>query len=107
MSSFAEYEKVALAVPVALRNNRDRLEIPVTGLQQETGRLGATLAAAFESGEFKLTPPQSEHIKDSWSDMLWYLTRLGHETGCPLEDLAAHSLAQLQLRLKEWDADQR
>jgi len=50
--TFQEYRNVAANVPIALRNDRDRIDLPVTGLQQEAGKLRKMLAAAFASGKF-------------------------------------------------------
>jgi len=47
MDSFQEYQWIAAEVPVALRNNRDRIELPVLGLQERSGKVGAVLKVAF------------------------------------------------------------
>jgi len=39
MNAFEEYQRAAAKVPVSLRNNRDRVELPVLGLQEEAGKL--------------------------------------------------------------------
>jgi hypothetical protein len=41
------------------------------------------------------------------ADILWYVARLCDETGISMESVAGHSLAQFQLRMKEFDPDQR
>lgn len=107
MKTFAEFQIAANRVPVALRNNRDRLQLPALGLQEEAGKVGALLAAASVSGEFRLTLPQRAELKDSLSDILWYAALLGSECGMTLEELAAHGIAQLQARSRGFDPDQR
>jgi hypothetical protein len=39
--------------------------------------------------------------------MLWYVALLCGETGIAMQDVAAHSVAQLQARTKTLDPDQR
>ena len=107
MNTFAEYQSIAAKIPVSLRNSRDRIDFPVMGLQQDAGRLGSMLAKAFESGKFELSPEQSEEFKDRIADILWYVARLCDETGISMEGVAAHSIAQLQSRMKEFDPDKR
>ena len=107
MKTFAEYQAIAAKIPVSLRNSRDRVDFPVMGLQQDAGKLGLLLAAAFESGKFKLTAEQSEEFKDRMADILWYVARLCDETGISLESVAMHSLAQFKSRMKDFDPDQR
>ena len=46
MKTFTEYQELATKVPVSLRNNRERIELPVLGLQQAAGQIGALLATA-------------------------------------------------------------
>ena len=41
------------------------------------------------------------------ADILWYVARLCDETGISMESVAGHGLAQFQLRMKEFDPDQR
>ena len=107
MNTFGEFQGIAAKIPVSLRNSRDRIDFPVTGLQQDTGRLGSLLTAAFASGKFRLTPEQSEEVKDRMADILWYVARLCDETGISMESVAKHSIAQSQSRMKEFDPDKR
>jgi hypothetical protein len=107
VNAFAEYQNAAAKIPVSIRNNRDRIDFPVAGLLQDAGKLGSLLATAFESGAFRLTPEQSAEVKDRMADILWYVARLCDETGISMESVAGHSLAQFQLRMKEFDPDQR
>ena len=107
MNSFQECQRIAAEVPVALRNNRDRIELPVLGLQEGAGKVGSVLKVAFESGRFRLTPEQSSEVKDRLADILWCVARLCDETGISMENVAAHSIAQLQARTKDLDPDQR
>ena len=98
MMTFAEYQGIAAKVPIALRNDRDRIELPVLGLQEAAGKLGKLLAAAFASGKFHLTPAQSGEVKDQMADALWCVARLCGETGISMENAATHSIEQLQTR---------
>jgi hypothetical protein len=103
MDTFGDYQVIAAKVPVALKNNRDRIDLPVVGLQQEAGRLGSLLSAAFASGKFHLTVEQSNDAKDRMADILWCIARLCEETGIPMQDVAAHSANQLKNRAGESD----
>lgn len=107
MKTFAEYQALAAQLPVSLRNHRDRINLPVLGLQEEAGKIGALLASASASGKFTLTPQQSSEVQDRLADALWYLALLCSETGITLPDVAAHSIAQLQTRAEEVDPDRR
>ena len=100
MNTFEEYQALATQVPVSLRNNRDRLELPVLGLQEEAGKIGSLLTTASASGKFDLTQEQSTELKDRLSDILWYVALLSGEAGIPMQDVAAHSIAQLHERTK-------
>ena len=96
MKTFEEFQSFATKVPLALRNNRDRIDLPVTGLQQEAGKVGALLAKASASGQFKITPEQRGELKER--DILWYTAVVCHETEIPMQEVAAHGIAQLQDR---------
>jgi len=107
MTTFGEYQKAAAAVPVSLRNDRDRIDFPVQGLQAEAGNIGSLLAKAFASGKFHLKEAQSKEIKDRLADVLWYVARLCTETGIGMQELAAHSITQLDVRARGLNPDQR
>ena len=107
MKTFEEYQALANTVPVSLRNDRDRVDLPVLGLQDEAGKLGSLLSKAFASGTFTLTEDQSEEVRDRLGDVLWYLALLCRETGINLQALAAHSATQLTERSKGFDTDRR
>ena len=67
MDTFAQYQAIATTVPLSLRNNRDRLELPITGLQEEAGRIGRLLATASASGRLDLTAPNSAaNFRTDW-----------------------------------------
>lgn len=100
MNTFEEYQNVATKVPIALRNNRDRIELPVLGLQEEAGKIGSVLTVAFASGRFRLTPDQSKEVKDRLADILWCVARLCGETGIAMQELATRSTTQLQARAR-------
>lgn len=107
MTTFEEYQALATQVSLSLRNNRDRIDFPVMGLQGDAGRIGSLLAAASASGAFVLTEEQKRELQDRLADMLWYIALLCRETGTSMQAVAEHSTAQLQARLKELDPDQR
>lgn len=107
MNTFEEYQALAVRVPLALRNNRDRIELPISLLQSEAGKVGSLLAGASASGKLSLTTEQRRELQDRLADILWSLALLGKEAGLALHDVAAHSIVQLQARTKELDPDQR
>jgi hypothetical protein len=105
--TFEEYQAVAAGVSLSLRNNRDRIDLPVRGLQQEAGKIGVLLTTAFASGKLVLTPQQSQELKARLSDMLWCVARLCGETGIAMNDVAEHSITQLHARAQGLDPKQR
>ena len=107
MKAFHEFQAAATKVSLSLRNNRDRINLPVTGLQQEAGRIGALLAAASATGRFARTPEQRGELHDRLADILWYVALLCGEAAIPMEEVAAQAIAQLQERIKQIDSDQR
>jgi hypothetical protein len=107
MKTFEEYQTVATKTPLSLRNNRDRINLPVLGLQEEAGKVGSLLASAFGSGKLALTQAQACELQGRLSEILWYVALLCGETGIPLQDVAEHSRAQLHARAKALDPDQR
>jgi phosphoribosyl-ATP pyrophosphohydrolase len=107
MRTFEEYQSAATTTPLSLRNNRDRVNLPVLGLQEEAGKVGSLLASAFASGKLALTQEQTTELKDRLSDTLWYVALLYGETGVPMQDVAEHSLARLLSRTRALDPDQR
>ena len=107
MNTFDEYQVLATKVPLSLRNNRERIELPVLGLQQEAGKVGALLTAASASGTFSLTPEQRCEVQDRLADLLWYAALLCRESGIAMQDVADYSVAQLQKRSQELDPDRR
>jgi hypothetical protein len=107
MMTFEEYQSTAATTPLSLRNDRDRINLPVLGLQTDAGKVGFLLASAFGSGKLRLTPDQTGELRDRLSDMLWYIALICGETGMALQDVAVHSLARLQARAKTLDPDQR
>lgn len=107
MKSFAEYQALASKVPISLRNDRDRINLPVSGMQEATGKIGSLLEQAFASGKFNLTAGQRLEFQDRLSDLLWCAALLCNETGVSLQDVAAHSVAQLRAKAKDIDPDQR
>jgi hypothetical protein len=107
MTTFEEFQQIAAKVPISLRNDRDRIELPILGLQEEAGKLGKLLSVAFASGKFHLSAAQSREVKDRLADILWCVARLCDETGTSMEQAARHSIAQIQARARELDPNQR
>lgn len=107
MKTFEEFQALANKVPLSLRNNLDRINLPVIGLQEEAGRIGALLARVSTSGRLELTPEQRNKLHDSLSDLLWHMALLCSETGITMQDIACHCIKQLQERAEQLDPDQR
>lgn len=107
MTTFTEYQTLATRVPVALRNNRERIELPVRGLQQEAGKIGSLVTAAAASGIFVLSPEQRQEIQERLADVLWFVAVLCKESGITMQDVANHSITQLQERSTGLDPDRR
>ena len=107
MKTFEEFQALASRVPPALRNNRDRIQLPALGLQEEAGKIGSLLTKAFASGKFILTQEQTGEVNDRLADVLWYVALLCGETGIAMQDLAAHSVTQLQAKAEKLERDQR
>lgn len=107
MKTFEEYQALATKVPASLRNDRDRLNLPVQGLQEEAARIGSLLGTASASGKFSLTPEQSSELTDRLADVLWYVALLCGEAGIAMQVVAAHSIAQVQARFRNLDPDRR
>jgi len=107
MNTFEEFQRLATQLPLSLRNNLDRINLPVVGLQEGAGKIGSLISAASASGRFSLAPEQKTELRDRLADTLWYVALLCGETGMPMRDVAAHSIAQLQQRARNLDPDQR
>ncbi len=105
--TFAEHQAQALKVPLSLRNDQDRVDLPVRGLQEEAGKIGALLTTAFSSGKLALTSAQTEELRQRLGDVLWSAACICGETGLALEDVAARGVAQLAARAKDLDPDRR
>ena len=104
---FAEHQAAATQVPLSLRNDRDRIHLPVLGLQEEAGKIGSLLTKAFVTGKFRLTQEQSKELKDRLSDILWFVALLCKETGITMQDVATNNIAQLKAKAKRLHPDQR
>ena len=98
---------LAAKVPGSLRNSRERIDLPVLGLQQEAGKIGSLLTTASASGTFALTPKQCLEVQERLADVLWYVALLCNESGIAMQDVALHSVTQLQARSQELDPDRR
>ena len=107
MNTFEEFQRLATEVLLSLRNNLDRINLPVVGLQAEARRIGALLTAASASGQFSLAPEQRNQLRDRLADTLWYVALLCAEAGIPMKDIATHCVAQLRERARNLDPDRR
>jgi hypothetical protein len=107
LSTFEEYQAVAVKVPLSLRNNLDRINLPLVGLQQEVGRIGSLLASASASGKLTLNEEQRGELQDRLGEILWCIALLCGETGMPMHDVANHSINQLQARANTIDPERR
>lgn len=107
MDTFKEYQAIAAIIPISLRNNRDRILLPVTALQQEAGKIGAVFATSLDAQRGSLTPEQSRELKERMGDVLWCITMLSAEIKVPLQEIAEEGARSLQARRAELDQDQR
>jgi NTP pyrophosphatase (non-canonical NTP hydrolase) len=107
MKTFDEYQALATRLPAALRNNRDRVELALLGLQQEAGKMGSLFTAGFATGRFRLTREQVHEARNRLGDVLWHVALLCQEAGLTMQDVAEHSLAQLEARREQFDPGQR
>lgn len=107
MNTFEEYQTAATQLPLSLRNNLDRIRLPVTGLQEEAGKISSLLTRAVESGRFVLTPQQRSTLQGRLGDVLWYLALLCEEAGFTMQEVAVRSATELQERAKHLDPDRR
>ena len=105
--TFEEYEAIVTQVPASLRNNLDRINLPVRGLQEEAGKVGAMLQSATTSGRLDLTAEQQADLRDRLADALWYVALLAKESGTPLGQVASLSASQVQERFSRLDPEQR
>ena len=105
--TFEEYQTSAIRVPVSLRNNLDRVNLPLRGLQEEAGKISSLLQKAMAAGPIEISAEQSRELQDRLADLLWCTTLLAHETGTSLAEVAGHSLAQIQERVGGLDPDHR
>lgn len=107
MNTFQEYQEAAVKTPLSLRSNRDRVDFPVMGLQQEAGKIGVLFGEAFRTGRLTISEDQKSELQDRLADVLWCVALLSNEAGIKMDDLAAHSLALLKARAAGLDPDQR
>jgi phosphoribosyl-ATP pyrophosphohydrolase len=107
MNAFEEFQALATRLPLSLRNNLDRINLPASGLQEEAGKIGSMLAQASASGRFALTPEHRNMHHDRLSDLLWHTALICSETGIGVQDVASHCIEQLQKRAMQLDPDQQ
>ncbi len=107
MNTFGQFQAEATKTPLSLRNNRDRINLPVLGLQEEAGKIGTLLTRSFATGSLELTQEQRLEIKGRLADALWYVALICAETNTPMAEVAEFSLAQLSARTKGLDPDRR
>ena len=105
--TFEEYQAVATRIPASQRNNLDRINLPLRGLQEESGKVSSLLQRMTATGRVDGTPEQCEELQDRLADLLWHLTLIANETGTSLADVAVHSFAQIRERARHLDPDQR
>jgi hypothetical protein len=107
MKTFEEYQALAVKVPLPLRNDRARIDLPILGLQEEVGKISSLLGQAFASGKLRLSQTQSVKVKEGLSDILWCVALLCGETGIEMQEVAAYSIARLEERTKGLDSGRR
>ena len=107
METFKEYQTVATNIPISLRNNHDRVLLPITGLQQEAGKIGSLFTTVLDSGQAGLTPDQRQELKERTGEVLWCITKLCVESGVTLQEVAEDSARRLQARGAGLDSDRR
>jgi hypothetical protein len=72
VKTFEEFQVAATELPASLRNNRARINLPIIGLQEESGKIGALLSEASASGRIALTPELRSELRERLADVLWY-----------------------------------
>jgi hypothetical protein len=107
MTTFEEFQATAVKVPLSLRNDRDRIRMPLLGLQEEAGKIGLLLAPASDSGRMALKPKQDAELRDRLSNVLWYVALLCGEAGVAMQDMAESGVALLKKRREELDPERR
>jgi hypothetical protein len=107
MNTFEEYQAIAAKVPLSLRNNLDRINLPLLGMQQETGKIGALLATSTTCGKLVLGEEQRGELQERLGEILWCVALLCGEVGIPMREVAMHSARQLQIRAASIDPERR
>ena len=107
MKTFEEFQNLATKTPLSLRNNLDRINLPLMGLQEETGKVGSLLARATGTGTLSFTLGQRAERQSRLADILLSIALLCGETGIAMQDVATHGIAQRKARARELDPDQR
>jgi NTP pyrophosphatase (non-canonical NTP hydrolase) len=105
--TFEEFQTRATNIPASMRNNLDRVNLPIRGLQQEAGKIGSLLARASRSGRFESAPDERSEVRDRLGDMLWYIALLCGETEIPMQKVPTHDIARLGERFERLDPEQR
>lgn len=72
---------------LCIKQDCDRAQLPVMGLQEEGGKLSKLVSTTFASGKFRLTAAQSDEAKDRLVDILSCLARICGETAVLMETL--------------------
>jgi NTP pyrophosphatase (non-canonical NTP hydrolase) len=106
MTTFEQFQALAIQVPLSLRNNRDRIDMPLLCLQEEAGKLGSLLGA-MSSVNSGLTTKETNELRDRLSDVLWSVALICKETGITMQEVAAHGIARLEARGNGLDPNQR
>jgi hypothetical protein len=105
--TFEEYQALATKAPLALRNNRTRIDLPILGLQEGAGKIGSLFTAASSLGKFSPTQEQRVELRDGLSDLLWCIALICDESEIRMQTIADHSISQLQERCKDLDPNER
>ena len=100
---FAEY--AAEARSTRLLEDYSRIDHPnlpylVIGLTEEAGEVAGEIKKLIRDGGGVLTPERADRIVLELSDVLWYLSQISEEIGCPLEEIARRGVEKIHAR---WD----
>lgn len=98
MTTFNEYQRAAVKVPVSRTTDHSPLQFPLLGLQEEVGKLASLLDISLTLNMDALTDDQTEEIRSRCGEMLWYLAHICRELNIDMEDIALRSLQELQNR---------
>jgi len=107
VKTFEEFQALAAKTPLSLRNNLDRINLPILALQQESGRISLLFGNAVSSGRLDLTSAQRSELRERLSEILWCVALLGGEAGIPMQEVAEHGVTLLREKLRQIDPERR